>query len=159
MNHLLLLDTLRRCYDACGSYDPVSGLGAAGERVKALSPGGDTVYIPATMCADPAYRTGLPTLEWQRLRCRHDFEYWCATCVTIKDKLRGCNTRFILNKPQRRLAAILEADRAAGQPMRIIMLKARQWGGSALCHLLIYLNLTEYQQITLLLKIINKKSQ
>ncbi len=61
-----------------------------------------------------------------------DFQTWCETCCTIKDKLTGRDIPFKLNAPQRRVLAILEADRLAGRPIRLIMLKARQWGGSTL---------------------------
>ena len=65
-------------------------------------------------------------------RCRDDFEFWCENCCTIKDKVTGNDIPFRLNAPQKRVAALLEEDRRAGRPMRLIMLKARQWGGSTL---------------------------
>lgn len=71
-------------------------------------------------------------MEVARLRCRHDFEYWAATCVMIKDKITGRDTPLVLNRPQRRVASILEEQRRSGAPIRLIMLKARQWGGSTL---------------------------
>lgn len=61
-----------------------------------------------------------------------DFEGWCAECVRIPDKLTGCPVPFVLNAAQRRLAGIFERERCAGHPIRIILLKARQWGGSTL---------------------------
>ncbi len=69
---------------------------------------------------------------WRRLRICHDFEYWAATCCTIKDKRTGCDVFMRLNRPQRRVLAIMEQQRMAGEPVRLIMLKARQWGGSTL---------------------------
>ncbi|MCH5328693.1 MAG: hypothetical protein J1E02_06705 [Coprobacter sp.] len=66
------------------------------------------------------------------LRIRYDFEFWAATCVTIKDKLSGSDIPLFLNYPQRRLLALLEHDRRQRKPIRIILLKARQWGGSTL---------------------------
>ena len=60
----------------------------------------------------------------------NDFELWCKECVTITDKLTGAAVPFVLNAPQRRLARAMEEQRRAGQPIRIILLKARQWGGS-----------------------------
>lgn len=62
----------------------------------------------------------------------HDFERWCEECVTITDKLTGLPVPFRLNAPQRRLAAVMERRRREGKPVRIILLKARQWGGSTL---------------------------
>ena len=61
-----------------------------------------------------------------------EFEQWCRECVTIKDKVSGNDVPFVLNAPQRRLAALFERQRQAGSPIRVIMLKARQWGGSTL---------------------------
>lgn len=68
----------------------------------------------------------------RRERCRRDFVYWAEACVRIKDKMSGRMVPFRLNAPQRRVAALLERERAAGRPIRMIMLKARQWGGSTL---------------------------
>lgn len=64
------------------------------------------------------------------MRLRYDFEYWAATCCHIKHKETGRVGPFILNRPQRRVVKMLEEDRRAGRPMRMIVLKARQWGGS-----------------------------
>jgi len=75
---------------------------------------------------------GEMSVEAQRERCRRDFAYWAETCVRIKDKLSGRMVPFRLNRPQRRVAAIFERERLAGRPIRVIMLKARQWGGSTL---------------------------
>lgn len=61
-----------------------------------------------------------------------DFELWCRECVRITDKLTGLPVPFNLNAPQRRVLAIMEEQRKAGRPVRLIMLKARQWGGSTL---------------------------
>lgn len=61
-----------------------------------------------------------------------EFETWCRDCVKIKDKRTGEDIPFVLNAPQRRLAALMEGKRLAGEPVRVIMLKARQWGGSTL---------------------------
>ncbi len=65
-----------------------------------------------------------------RIRCRHDFPFWCAMFVKVKKKGGGDDVLFRLWFPQRRLVSIFEECRLAGQPIRIIMLKARQWGGS-----------------------------
>ena len=127
---LILDDLRRRCRDR--DYDPGTGTGCIGKRVAVLDYRHRQVLVPASMKADTDYRPDLDKSAWQRLRCRHDFEYWCAKCVTSKDKTAGKEGPFILNAPQRRVAAILESDRLAGQPLRLILLKARQWGGSTL---------------------------
>lgn len=61
-----------------------------------------------------------------------DFESWCRNCVRITDKLTGKEVPFVLNAPQRRVLKIMEDCRKEGKPIRIILLKARQWGGSTL---------------------------
>lgn len=64
------------------------------------------------------------------LRMRHDFPFWAASFVRVKRKGGGEDVNFILNRPQRRFVARLEEARLAGRPVRLILLKARQWGGS-----------------------------
>lgn len=129
---ILLVDDLRRRFRDV-AYDPVRGLGCIGRRVAVTAPWGDKVFVPQAMTLDPAYPAVVNnTLAWKRLRCRHDFEYWCATCAVVRLKDEGRDGPFILNAPQRRVAAVLEGDRTARQPIRLILLKARQWGGSTL---------------------------
>lgn len=64
-----------------------------------------------------------------KLRIQHDFPFWAACFVSIKTK-KGGTTKFHLNYPQRMLVEQLEAMRLADMPIRMIILKARQWGGS-----------------------------
>jgi len=115
-------------------YNPVRGIGCIGERVEIATPMRKyaTAFVPKTMAEDPQLKVATDADSWQKLRCKHDFEFWCATCVTIKPKLEEMDIPFVLNVPQRRVAAVLEADRLANKPLRLIMLKARQWGGSTL---------------------------
>ncbi len=65
-------------------------------------------------------------------RYMEDFPRWCEECVTVIDKLTGAPVPFRLNAPQRRVAAVMEGQRRQGRPIRLILLKARQWGGSTL---------------------------
>lgn len=65
-------------------------------------------------------------------RYADNFPLWCEECVTVIDKLSGRCIPFTLNAPQKRVAAIMERQRREGKPIRLIMLKARQWGGSTL---------------------------
>ena len=112
---------------AQGHYDPLMGVGCCGDRVEA---GG--CRIPRNVLARCPDYLALEPLEQQRQRIMDDFEYWCARCVTIRDKHECCNVPFVLNRPQRRLLAVMEEQRVAGKPVRVILLKARQWGGSTL---------------------------
>lgn len=68
--------------------------------------------------------------QFIRVRIKHDFCFWAAFYVYIKRKGGGEDVRFKLNRPQRRLVSKFEQLRLAGKPIRIILLKARQWGGS-----------------------------
>lgn len=126
------LDSLR-CDFRDRTPEPVSGLNCTGLRVEAATPveGLPHALIPRSMTADPEYADALSdSRKWRRLRCRHDFEFWAFSCVTIKYKNTWQDRPFILNGPQQRLLAILEKDRLDNAPLRLILLKARQWGGS-----------------------------
>ena len=68
--------------------------------------------------------------QFVKLRCRYDFAFWAAMYVYIKNKGGGEDVLFRLTRPQRKFVAKLEALRKAGKPIRLILLKARQWGGS-----------------------------
>lgn len=65
-----------------------------------------------------------------RERIQEDVAFWFAYMVHIKNKGGGGNVLFRLNRAQRRLIAWYESRRKAGKPIRLILLKARQWGGS-----------------------------
>lgn len=72
----------------------------------------------------------LDTLE--KVRIFYDFEYWAFRAVLIKDKNSGDDIHFQLNRGQRKLLKQLLDDFWAGKPIRVILVKARQWGGSTL---------------------------
>lgn len=65
-----------------------------------------------------------------RLRISCDFPFWAALLVYIHPKGGGDDVLFKLNRPQRKLIEMYERLRIAGKPIRLILLKARQWGGS-----------------------------
>lgn len=127
INDLLEENERRKAALDVDSYDPMSGLGCCGDRVQA-----GAVLLPRKVLADCPEYLSLPPLEQDRRRIVEDFEFWCARCVTIKDKMSGKNVPFVLNRPQRRLLAVMEGQRTADRPIRVILLKARQWGGSTL---------------------------
>jgi hypothetical protein len=138
-------------------FHPVTGQGSVGERFRLVLPDFPIPeqWLPLSMRDVPLVRAmaRAGTLEafireslgakpdpaaidavcdrFYRLRARHDFPFWAATAVYIKDKEPGRpDCLFRLNAPQRRYVAGLEAMRLAGEPIRVCMLKARQWGGS-----------------------------
>lgn len=68
--------------------------------------------------------------QFVRIRAKHDFAFWAAMYVFIKQKGGGEDVHFRLNRPQRKLIMRFERRRLEGKPIRLILLKARQWGGS-----------------------------
>lgn len=135
-------------------YDPETGRGAPGERFLFEVKGLKTLHLPTTMkseklivdimqCKDidtyikrhigatPSPSLRSKTCErLERLRLRHDFPFWAARHAFIKRKGGGDDITFILNRPQRKMVELFERMRANGRPIRVICLKARQWGGS-----------------------------
>ncbi len=63
-------------------------------------------------------------------RIYEDFAYWAGTRAYIKSKTEGVEVLFTLNRAQRKLVEMLEGMRRRNEPIRLILLKARQWGGS-----------------------------
>lgn len=118
-------------------YDPITGKGCCGPRTEVAESrcNPQRAMIPDEMIADPEYTTVTTRDSWTILRCRHDFEFWAAKCARIKDKTSGRIVPFILNEPQRRILGEMENMRRSRKPIRMIMLKARQWGGSTLVQL------------------------
>jgi len=69
----------------------------------------------------------------RRVRQRYDFVHWAFFCIRIKHKTARKRVRFTLNLPQLSVLGICERMLAEGQPISLIILKARQWGGSTFC--------------------------
>ena len=132
----ILDENKRRNAALKSTYDPITGVGCCNSRVPYPFQGDDGTthehLIPEAMAAELESTPVASPHDVQLLRLRHDFEYWCATCVTILDKMSGKFVKFKLNRPQRRILQVLESQRLANKPLRLIMLKARQWGGSTL---------------------------
>jgi len=140
-------------------YNPFKGIGSPIERFKFNFTDNDFVFLPVEMKNEimvkgvlqfdsleqffietygkdsnsKMYKTYRTTLL--KLRVKYDFEFWGLTCVIITDKISKLLIPFILRKPQRKVLEKLEQLRRAGVPIRIILLKARQWGGSTLIQL------------------------
>lgn len=69
-----------------------------------------------------------PTIEKLR-RLKYDFPYYAERLLKIRTK-DGILKNFELNSMQRKIDAEIERQRAAGKPVRIIVLKYRQGGAS-----------------------------
>lgn len=152
----IIEENRRRNEEIYAPFDPISGVGSIGERVKVeiddfpIS----TQWLPKEMMKVPLVRQIVKCgsvekflteemevdyndddkmkVIWQfvKIRCRYDFPFWAATFVYIKNKDGGEDVLFRLTRPQRRFVKRLEELRKAGKPIRIVLLKARQWGGS-----------------------------
>ncbi len=147
---LILQENERRKSVLGKPYDQLTGEGCCGPRCRMTIDFGNghvpTLCLPESMIAALAalstaagHRRCVPipnplgSVEaFDRLRIAHDFEFWCRTCVTVTLKGLGREGPLILNAPQRRLVAELERQRQAAVPIRVVLLKARQWGGSTL---------------------------
>ena len=72
---------------------------------------------------------------WRRFskaRLQYDFEYWSSTHFKIKLKGKPKRDYIVLNRAQRYFLTVLDRLRKASLPIFIVLLKARQWGGSTL---------------------------
>lgn len=79
-------------------------------------------------------------------RLKEDFEFWAFTCAKIQDKLTKKMIPFKLNRGQRKLLGRYEKQRLADKPIRVILVKARQWGGSTLTQIyMLWLQLHHYE--------------
>lgn len=77
------------------------------------------------------------TFEICRVRFREDPEFAMYLTDKIEDKKTGEMIPFKLNYPQRRLIALFEKLRHDRKPILVVILKARQWGGSTLTQMYI----------------------
>lgn len=143
----------RRRAELFGPYNPVTGEGSPIARERLFWDDRNYILIPRQMAVLPRVRQildagnlarwaaakGYPAVELERailrLRIEYDFEFWAATCARIQDKLSKTVVPFVLRRPQRKLLGVLLDALYAERPIRIILLKARQWGGSPLVQL------------------------
>jgi len=85
--------------------------------------------------------------QFIKLRIAFDFEYWAYEFAVIKKKNSSEDIPFYLNRGQRKLLKRLYKAWLEGKPIRIILLKARQWGGSTLVQLfMIWIQLVRRRQ-------------
>lgn len=170
MNHNeIIQENNRRIALYFRDYDRITG-DPSGEVIPRipLKYNNHTFYLPATMTQLPLYTelqasspeqiilkyTGTYseqkekefTSGFYRDRLKHDFEFWCYLCVKIQDKLTKKAIPFKLNRGQRRLVGKFEEMRIAGIPIRVILVKARQWGGSTATQIyMLWLQLFHYE--------------
>lgn len=152
----ILQENERRRAIVFAPFNPITGEGSIGERVAFTISDYPipTQYLPVEMMDEPFVKSlskagsvdafirdalMLPVTdeardkvveEFIRIRQKHDFPFWAAMFAYIKRKGGGTDVLFRLNRPQRKLIKRLDKMRKAGKPIRLILLKARQWGGS-----------------------------
>lgn len=136
------------------TYDPIRG-DESGEVVprSKLAIDGRDWFVPDEMLKDPFVKaylkyggpsgllnaTGQYDTEENRkavkenlfnLRLKYDFEFAAAATIKIQDKETKQPIPLVLNEGQRILVGEYERQRLAGVPIRVLLVKARQWGGS-----------------------------
>lgn len=152
----ILLENERRTREIYAPFNPITGEGAILERKEVIIEDFPirTQHLPLEMMQVPLvkklvkaksiYRFITEVLkaeyteedrlkvieQFVRVRIKYDFCFWAALYVYIKQKGGGEDILFRLNRPQRKLVERFERRRIAGEPIRVILLKARQWGGS-----------------------------
>ena len=152
----ILQENERRRAIVFAPFNPITGEGSTGQRVAFTVSDYPipTQYLPVEMMDEPFVKSlskagsveafirdalMLPVTdeardkvveEFIRIRQKHDYPFWAAMFAYIKRKGGGTDVLFRLNRPQRKLIKRLEKMRKAGKPIRLILLKARQWGGS-----------------------------
>lgn len=91
---------------------------------------GESGLLKATGQYDNEENRRLILANLQNLRLKYDFEFCAATTIKIQDKETKRPIPLILNEGQRILVGEYERQRIAGVPIRVLLVKARQWGGS-----------------------------
>lgn len=152
----ILAENARRLAVINAPFNPYTGEGAVGERTKVvikdfpipvqwlpnemleyplvkklIKYGSVQEFLEKELKVENTEEDRLKTIDaFVRIRIKEDFCFWAATYVYIKNKGGGEDVLFVLTRPQRRFVRKLEKLRRAGKPIRLVLLKARQWGGS-----------------------------
>ena len=152
----ILVENERRIQLLNSEYDPLTGIGSPIEREKLVLDDLGEFYIPKSFFDDPIgehfYNTGSigafaksmdiskddAAILYLELRSDHDFEFYANFALNIEHKETAEIVSFTLRYAQRKLLYELEAMRLAGVPIRVVLLKARQWGGSTLVQMYMF---------------------
>ncbi|MBQ7280601.1 MAG: terminase [Bacteroidales bacterium] len=152
----MLAENERRKREFASPFNPLTGEGSIGKRCKVAIDGlaPHEQWLPEEMLEVPLVRALMRrgsvkaflekdlrvsdsamdrskvAEQFIRVRMKYDFAFWAALLAYIKNKGGGDDVLFRLNRPQRRLIERFEERRRADEPIRLILLKARQWGGS-----------------------------
>lgn len=146
-------ENIRRLKRLNTPYDPLTGEGCVGRRVRLEIKDApiSSMYLPEPMMKEEVCKllskhksiAGLYKAQkreftdeeyiafWVNfceLRLKHDFEFYAFMYQTIEDGDTAENIPFRLKRAQRELLTVLEEMRLANEPIRAIVLKARQMG-------------------------------
>ena len=155
----LCKENLRRNREIFEGFNPVTGRGCPGERVLVKIPDFPIKrqWMPRRIAEQNRELKKIikcgsiekyikEELQWEYneehvmdviymiccIRAEEDPAFAFITFYKIQDKMSGQMRPFLLNYPQRLVLEDLEEMRRNRQPIREIILKARQWGGSTL---------------------------
>ncbi len=158
----ILKENERRNKENNAPFNPITGLGSVGSRVelrlpdfplplqfipsaitkipfvaKLIKAGSVAKFLEKHLKSEPSQENIDEVVNaFVRMRIRHDFPFWAALYVYIQSKEPGeGEILFRITRPQRRLVDKLESMRLANKPIRLVLLKARQWGGSTVTQL------------------------
>lgn len=92
-------------------------------------------YLVSRGMEATAERVSEIVVQLTKIRMREDPEYAMYIEDKIEDKTTGEMVPFRLNYPQRKLIGVFERERRKKKAIRVVVLKARQWGGSTLTQL------------------------
>ena len=155
----LVAENIRRNREIFEGYNPVTGEGCPGDRVEVAIPdfpirkflmprrvaehnifmqhllrcGTIRKFIEEDLHMEYTEETYEDAVYMvHKARAVEDPAFAFIMFYMIQDKISGEMKPFSLNYPQRLVLAELEDMRINGLPIRLIILKARQWGGSTL---------------------------
>ena len=127
-------------------YDPIKGIGSPIARKELKITTSFSLWLPVEMfekceliklfqkknneLKPEMFDTFLGYLEEERFD--YDFEFWAFRCAKIQTKFEKKIIPLRLNKAQRKILSAIEEMRLTGVPIRMDLLKARQYGGSTL---------------------------
>lgn len=144
----IIKENKKRVAKLFGKYNPYKGIGAIPSYTKLTIDENDECKVPLFLqknnlveeiknigsvkefCKIKKQNTSTIISTLIELRFKYDFEFWCATCVKVQDKETKQIIPFILRYPQRKLCESFISSIEQNKPIRVILLKARQWGGS-----------------------------
>ena len=158
----IIAENQRRLDAMYSPYDPITGVGSPIKRFPLKIFLSVTYWLPMSMKSEPAIEQSLKfpcALDYiahtfggkdlsvkindfhesiENLRFKHDFEFWAFKTIKIEDKLNLQLIPFKLRKAQHKLLVSFEKQREEEIPIRTIVAKARQWGGSTLTQIYMF---------------------